>query len=70
MTTIEFKVPNISCGHCVATIERVVAALPGVHRVVGQVDSQRVTVDYAPPATPEAIVATMTEWEYPPVESE
>ena len=70
MTTVEFIVPNISCGHCVATIERVVGALPGVQSVAGEIDSKRVTVAYEPPATPEEIVATMTEWEYPPTESE
>ena len=66
METIELYVPNISCGHCVATIERVVSALPGVCEVKGDVASQHVTVTYEPPATPEAIAAEMTEWDYPP----
>jgi len=66
MQTIEYVVPNISCAHCVATIERVVKALPGVKSVAGEVDSQRVRVEYEPPATPEAIAAEMAEWEYPP----
>jgi copper ion binding protein len=70
MTTVVFTVPNISCGHCVATIERVVGELPGVHNVAGEIDSKQVTVAYDPPATPEAIVAAMTEWEYPPADAE
>lgn len=66
METVHYVVPNISCGHCVATIERVVSALPGVNRVTGDVDSKRVEVEFAPPATEAEIVAEMTEWEYPP----
>jgi copper chaperone len=66
MDSVHYTVPNISCGHCVATIERVVSALPGVRRVSADVDSKRVEVDYEPPTTPDAIVAEMTEWDYPP----
>jgi copper chaperone CopZ len=66
METVRYTVPNISCGHCVQTIERVVGALPGVERVEGDVATKRVEVRYAPPATEEQIVAEMTEWEYPP----
>ena len=68
MDTVQYTVPNISCGHCVATITRVVTALPGVRQVTGDVDSKRVEVEYDPPATPEQIVETMTEWDYPPAQ--
>ncbi|MFN2251702.1 MAG: heavy-metal-associated domain-containing protein [Anaerolineae bacterium] len=67
METVTFEVPNISCGHCVATIQRVVKdEVPGVAEVKGDVDTKRVTVEFGPPATIEAIVASMTEWDYPP----
>ncbi len=66
METVQLTVPNISCGHCVATIERVVGEVPGVQSVSGDVPSQKVDIQFAPPATLDQIVAAMTEWEYPP----
>jgi copper chaperone len=69
MDTVEFTVPNISCGHCVATIERAVAAVPGVQKVTGDVATKHVKVLYDAPANRAAIVAAMTEWEYPPQEA-
>jgi len=67
METVTFDVPAITCGHCVATIQRVVTAdVPGVTTVTGDPDTKRVVVEFAPPATVEQIVAAMTEWEFPP----
>lgn len=37
-------VPGISCGHCVATIERELANLQGVTHVRADQESKRVTV--------------------------
>jgi len=61
-----FQAPNISCGHCVMTIQRELAALEGVKRVEGDVHSKMVTVEWEPPASWEQIVATLTEINYPP----
>ncbi len=44
MSTKTYTVPNISCGHCVATIEREVDAVPGVKAVKADLDSKQVTV--------------------------
>jgi len=44
MTEKTYSIPNISCGHCVATIEREVGALQGVDTVTGDVDGKQVTV--------------------------
>ncbi len=69
MDRVTFHVPNISCGHCVATIQRVVKEeVKGIGDVVGDIDGKRVTIDYEAPATVEAIVACMTEWDYAPAE--
>lgn len=66
MTTITYTVPNISCGHCVHTIETELAELEGVLRVkAGQMDKS-VMVDYEEPATPDSIRALLTEIAYPP----
>lgn len=65
--TVTFDVPAITCGHCVATIKRVVTAdVPGVKDVTGDPDAKRVTVTFDAPATVDRIVAVMTEWDYPP----
>lgn len=68
MTTLEFIVPGVSCDHCVATIRRAVMEVPGVHEVTGDPATKHIAVQCDPPATRAAIVAAMTEWEYPPAE--
>jgi copper chaperone len=68
MTTKTVSVPNISCGHCVKTIEREVGELPGVAIVNAQQDSKQVTVSWDPDATDWAkIEELMKEINYPPV---
>ena len=43
--TITYSVPEISCGHCTATIEGAVQGLGGVKRVNVDIDAKTVTVD-------------------------
>ena len=45
MTTKTYNVPNISCGHCTATIERELKFVDGVDQVKAELDSKQVTVD-------------------------
>jgi copper chaperone len=66
MSSITYNVPNISCGHCVHTIETELSELEGVVRVRAEQMDKRVTVDYEPPATPDSIRALLTEIAYPP----
>ena len=67
MSQVTLHVPKISCGHCVMTIQRVVKEeVAVVGEIVGDIEAKTVTIDYAPPADLEAIVACMTEWDYPP----
>ena len=40
--------PDISCGHCVATVKEAVGALAGVSRVEADADTQRVEVAFDP----------------------
>jgi len=65
MTTLTVKAPNISCGHCVHTIEDEVGELAGVKSVQAQEDSKIVTVTFETPATTEQIEALMAEIGYP-----
>ncbi len=44
METKTFKVPAISCGHCVHTIKMEVSDIPGVERVEADHESKMVTV--------------------------
>ncbi|HEY84861.1 MAG TPA: heavy-metal-associated domain-containing protein [Chloroflexi bacterium] len=66
MSTKTFKVPNITCGHCVMNIKREVSDLNGVSGVEGDSDSKMVTVNWEAPATWEAIEALLEEINYPP----
>ena len=65
MTTLTLTVPGISCGHCVHTIQNEVSELPGVSRVSADQQTRIVVIDYAPPATPDAIEARLAEINYP-----
>lgn len=69
MTTKTVRVPGISCGHCVATIEREVGSLAGVASVKADQATRNVTVSWDP-ATIEwsAIAERLEEIRYPPAE--
>jgi copper chaperone len=67
METKTVKVPGISCGHCVATIEREVGELSGVDSVKAEQGSRRVTISWDPDTTDwVAIEGTLREINYPP----
>ncbi|MDX1522280.1 MAG: cation transporter [Anaerolineae bacterium] len=46
MQSKTFKVPNISCGHCVHTIQNEVSELAGVSTVVASEETKEVTVSW------------------------
>jgi len=66
MNTVSYKVPNISCGHCVHTIKMEVGELDGVDSVEATIKDQSVVVQFDDPATEKQIVDLMTEIYYPP----
>jgi len=59
-------IPNISCHHCVMTIQREISALPGVKRIEGDPASKTVTIEWEAPATWDKIAAALAEINYPP----
>ncbi|MFW6098095.1 MAG: heavy-metal-associated domain-containing protein [Chloroflexota bacterium] len=61
-----FKVPNISCGHCVHTVKMEVGDIAGVQRVDADEQSKQVTVVWDDPATWDQIRDTLVEINYPP----
>jgi copper chaperone CopZ len=66
MTTITYAIPNISCNHCVHTINTELAELPGVKSVAADLPTKTVKVSYEPPATPEKIEGLLVEIDYAP----
>lgn len=67
MTSKTVKVANISCGHCVATIEREVGELEGVTSVRAEEQTRQVTVSWDPDVTGwDAIEELMAEIDYAP----
>lgn len=63
------KVPNISCGHCVKTIEREVGELEGVQSVKADHATREVTVSWDEGSTDwNAVDALLREINYPPAE--
>lgn len=69
MTQRTVSVPNINCGHCVATIQREIGELDGVSTVEADAATKTVTVTFDPAKTSwEAIAGTLREIDFPPVE--
>ena len=66
MQSKTFTVPNISCGHCVHTVEMEVGDLAGVKSVKADQDSKQVVVEWGEPATWEQIEALLVEINYAP----
>jgi len=65
MEKTTLSIPNISCGHCVMTIEREVGEISGVSEVEGDAASKKVTVSWDAPASLEKIKDTLKEIHYP-----
>jgi copper chaperone CopZ len=67
MTTIKLSVPNISCGHCVKTIQNEVSELDGVASVKADAATKAVEIVFDAPATEDKIKALLAEINYPAV---
>ncbi|MCI0521055.1 MAG: cation transporter [Chloroflexi bacterium] len=65
MTTVTYSIPNISCGHCVHTIQSEVGELDGVKAVAANKDQKTATISFEAPASEEAIKALLAELNYP-----
>jgi copper chaperone len=65
MESRTYVVPNISCGHCVHTIQTELGEVDGVRKVVVSQDEKRVDVEFEPPATEDGILRLLEEINYP-----
>ena len=68
MTTVTYSIPNISCKHCVHTIQTAVSELAGVTQVVANADSKTAVITFDAPATEAQIRALLAEINYPAAE--
>jgi copper chaperone len=61
----KFHIPNISCGHCVRTVENELTEITGVTKVSGNPDTREVIVEWDDPATEDAIRKVLNDINYP-----
>ncbi|MFH2039581.1 MAG: heavy-metal-associated domain-containing protein [Chloroflexota bacterium] len=65
MKTVKYSVPNISCMHCVHTIQSEVAELAGVQSVKADAGQKQVEIVFDDPATEEKIKSVLADINYP-----
>lgn len=60
-----FSISNISCGHCVATIQNELQEIDGVVGVEGDPQNKTASVEWDAPATESQIKSKLSEIGYP-----
>jgi len=65
MATVKFSVPNISCGHCVNTIQNEVSELAGVQSVKADAANKSVEIVFDLPADEDKLKSLLAEINYP-----
>ena len=66
MTVVTYRIPNISCGHCVHTVTTELKDLDGVLSVQADAQTKIARIEFEDPATEEKIVELLEEINYPP----
>lgn len=65
MSEKKFHIPNITCGHCVRTIQNELMEIAGVKQVSGDPAEKSVAVEWESPANEDAIRKILKEINYP-----
>ena len=65
MTTVTYSIPNISCGHCVHTIQSELSELAGVTSVKADPATKQVEILFEAPADEDSIKRLLAEINYP-----
>ena len=65
MTTVTYLIPNISCHHCVHTVQNEVGEIEGVVEVKADLDSKTATIVFNPPADENKIKSLLAQIDYP-----
>jgi copper chaperone len=68
MTEVIYSIPNISCDHCVHTINIEVGEIAGVQSVQADANSKQVKILFDSPATENQIKNLLAEINYPVVD--
>ena len=68
MNTVTLNVPNISCGHCVHTIQMELEEMEGVKDIQASAETKQVIVRFEEPASLQSIKDTLAEINYPAVD--
>ena len=65
MKQLKYEIPNISCGHCVSSIQEELNKLPGVSEAWANQETKFVEIEYDSPATEESIKTLLERINYP-----
>jgi len=65
MISKTYSIPNISCGHCTATIERELSLLEGMKNAKAQVEPKQVTVEINHESVLHDVEDTLNEIGFP-----
>lgn len=65
MTTATYTIPNISCGHCVHTIQTELLELEGVESVAADLATKQVKIVFGQPADETKIRELLASINYP-----
>jgi copper chaperone CopZ len=64
MTTIEYQVTGMSCGHCESSVRNEVGAVPGVASATASASDGRLVVEASAPVDDAAVIAAVAEAGY------
>lgn len=64
MTEKTYNVPDVSCEHCVAAVQRELSKIDGVEAITVDLDHKTVTVQAAADVTDQQIIAGLDEAGY------
>ena len=67
MEQVSLTAPDISCDHCIASIQKAVTKLNGVHFLKGDPAAKQVTIEYDPSQVELAAIQKVMEEEGYPV---
>jgi copper chaperone len=64
MTTSEYRIDGMSCGHCESAVQEEVGRLPGVERVDVSADTGRLLITSSVPIDAAAVLGAVDEAGY------
>ena len=65
MNQVKYEIPNLSCGHCVNSIQVELNKLPGVSGAWADQETKFVEIEFEDPATEESIKTLLESINYP-----